>query len=83
MLAWLRCVQQRAGGDVQTLGLWNEDAQPSTDYVRELRVALDGAGFAATRIAVMDNAYMNTGEVWPVCTTRAHTTTNRTRRFAR
>lgn len=63
MLAWLRCVRLRVGGDVQTLGLWNEAAQPSASYVIELRAALDAAGFGATRVAVMDNAYMNTDEV--------------------
>ena len=64
MLAWLRCVQQRGAGLVDTLGLWNEDSQPDgSSYILALRKALDDAGFGATKIAVMDNAYLNEAEV--------------------
>ena len=63
MLAWLRCVRERGAGDVTELGFWNEDSQPSSSYVLELRAALDNAGFGATRLAVMDNAYLNHDEV--------------------
>ena len=63
MLAWLGCLHERGAGYLETLGLWNEDAQCTPDYLLELRAALDAGGFGATRIAIMDNAYLNTDEV--------------------
>ena len=61
-LDFLRCSRQRGAGDINTLGLWNEDLQPSQDWLVELRNALDVASFP-TKISVMDNAYVNEDEV--------------------
>lgn len=60
---FLRCSRQRGAGNIDTLGLWNEDVQPNQDWLIELREALDGADFAATKISIMDNAYVNNDEV--------------------
>ena len=38
-------------------GLWNEKPQPSTSYTKQLRAALDAAGFPRTRLIVMDGGF--------------------------
>ena len=58
-LAWLNCVRNTTGRDVDFLGTWNEkswDGAPA-DYVVALRNALDSAGFSATRIVLPDNGW--------------------------
>jgi hypothetical protein len=62
-LRWLDCAVVHAAGPIDYLGLHNEAAQPTVDYVVTLRRSLDAGGHALTKIVVMDNAYYNTDEV--------------------
>jgi galactosylceramidase len=51
-IAWLKCLKESWGVESDYLGLWNERPQGSTDYVIELRHALDKAGFDKVGITV-------------------------------
>jgi len=54
-IAFLRCARARANVTLGHLGIWNERAWGSPEYVVSLRQALDAAGFAATRIVLADD----------------------------
>ena len=51
-LAWLECLRGRYEVVPNYLGLWNEEAQGSVDYVLALRKALDARGFGNVGITV-------------------------------
>jgi galactosylceramidase len=56
--AWVTCVRQRTGFDIDYLGLWNEKPQPPNEiYVLSLKAALANAGFGKTKIIVMDGGW--------------------------
>lgn len=54
---WLECVRSETNTTVDFMGIWNEKPSAPPDYVVGLRAAMDAAGFASTRLSVMDNDY--------------------------
>jgi galactosylceramidase len=56
-LAWLRCVRNQTGYDMNLMSTWNEKPYGGVDYLVTLRNALDAAGFAGTRLVVPDNGW--------------------------
>lgn len=57
LVKWLECVRNTTGATVDYLGTWNEKPPAPPSYVKDLRTALDAAGFGATRISIFDNDY--------------------------
>ena len=60
-VTWLRCQRSTANVTVDFLGLWNEphwrsDYWGGANYTKALRKRLDGAGFAGTKLVLLDDA---------------------------
>ncbi len=56
--SWVQCVKTVTTFDIDYLGLWNEKPQPpDASYVLSLKAALAAAGFASTRVIVMDGQW--------------------------
>lgn len=56
-VSWLQCAKQAWGVDVDYMGVWNEVAGgPALQaaWTKQLRAAMDDAGFTATRIVAAD-----------------------------
>jgi len=55
-VSWVKCMKKRFGITTDYLGIWNEKPWGSTEYVLELRAALDQAGFQkdTTGIVMLD-----------------------------
>jgi len=55
-VSWVKCVKEKLGITTDFLGIWNERFWGTTDYVVELRKALDQAGFnkSVTGIVMLD-----------------------------
>jgi galactosylceramidase len=51
-LSWLKCLRDAHGVESNYIGLWNERPQGSTEYVVQLRKALDAGGFPDVGITV-------------------------------
>jgi hypothetical protein len=50
------CFLQKVGRPLDYIGVWNERYWGGTDYIVQLRAALDAAGHSSTRIVLPDNA---------------------------
>ena len=57
-ISWLTGAVRHHGYNVQYIGVWNEQHW-STDYVKRLRKALDGAGFKNVGIVVPDGGWIS------------------------
>eukprot|EP00928_Gymnodinium_smaydae_P028736 TRINITY_DN21845_c0_g3_i1.p1 TRINITY_DN21845_c0_g3~~TRINITY_DN21845_c0_g3_i1.p1 ORF type:complete len:900 (-),score=115.96 TRINITY_DN21845_c0_g3_i1:138-2837(-) len=57
-VSWVKCVKDKLGITTDYIGIWNERPWGSTDYVVELRSALNDAGFGSetTGIVMLDGA---------------------------
>ena len=55
---WVSCMMNETGFPVDYLGLWNEKPAPlNSNYVKNLKAALEAAGAASTKIIVMDGGF--------------------------
>ena len=58
-VSWLECARDAhpTVGVVDYVGIWNERTWGNADWVVQLRAALDGAGFGATKIILPDGGW--------------------------
>ncbi len=55
---WLQCVKSRGDiGNIDWIGNWNERPYGPPDWTVSFRRAMDGAGFADTKISIPDGGY--------------------------
>ena len=59
-IKWLKGAKEVHGLDIEYMGIWNEHAAES-DWIVQLRQAMDDAGFASTAIVATDQGG------WPIC----------------
>eukprot|EP00039_Didymoeca_costata_P007720 m.103148 g.103148 ORF g.103148 m.103148 type:complete len:869 (-) comp13797_c0_seq4:165-2771(-) len=52
--AWVKCMNESQGIQIDYLGIWNEVSWCSEDYVVTLRESLDEAGYGHTRLVLPD-----------------------------
>ena len=59
-IKWLQGAKKVHGLQIDFMGIWNEHSA-SSDWIVQLRGALDGAGFSSTKIVATDQGG------WPIC----------------